>query len=168
MKKLIGVLDTTMRSGIILSTTVMTVACTLQVLSRYVLPHPFSWTEELARYAFIYWSFLGAAYVVRLNGHLGMDVVVNLLPRRFRAWIQKLVFIITLAFMALVTVEGLIITFSQIGQEGVMIPISIAWIYAVVPFTGLVMSLYLIYLIFYWTEPERESVCEWLPGGDLE
>ena len=166
MKKLIGFLDSTMRGGVILSTAVMTIACSLQVLSRYVLPHPFSWTEEIARFAFIYWSFLGAAYVVRLNGHLGMDALVNLLPKRSRAWNQRAVFIITLAFMVVVTVEGVRITFSQIGQEGIMVPISMAWIYAVVPFTGFVMSLYLIYLIFYWTEPERESACEWLPGED--
>ena len=166
MKKLIGFLDSTMKGGVILSTAVMTLTCALQVLSRYLLPHPFSWTEEVARYAFIYWSFLGASYVVRLNGHLGMDVVVNVLPKKLRLWTQKIVFVITLAFMALVTVEGVRITFSQIGQEGIMVPISMAWIYAVVPFTGFVMSLYLIYLIFYWTEPERESACEWLPGGD--
>ena len=168
MKKMIGFLDTTMKSGVILSTAVMTVACALQVLSRYLLPHPLSWTEELARYAFIYWSFLGAAYVVRLNGHLGMDVVVNLLPKKLRAWTQRVVFVITLSFTVLVTVEGIRITLSQIGQEGIMIPISLAWIYGVVPFTGFVMTLYLIYLIIYWTEPEQDSACEWLPGEDLK
>ena len=152
MKKMIGFLDTTMKSGVILSTAVMTVACALQVLSRYLLPHPLSWTEELARYAFIYWSFF----------------VVNLLPKKLRAWTQRVVFVITLSFTVLVTVEGIRITLSQIGQEGIMIPISLAWIYGVVPFTGFVMTLYLIYLIIYWTEPEQDSACEWLPGEDLK
>lgn len=152
MRRLIAFLDSMMKFGVIFSTVVMTVACGLQVLSRYVLPHPFSWTEELARYAFIWWSFLGAAYVVRLNGHLGMDMVVKLLPPRLRAWTQRFVFLITLAFVVLVTVEGVRITSSQAGQEGVMIPISMAWIYGVVPFTGFVMILYLVYLLFYWTD----------------
>ena len=152
MRRLIGFLDSMMKFGVIVSTVVMTVACAIQVLSRYALPHPFSWTEELARYAFIWWSFLGAAYVVRLNGHLGMDMVVKLLPPRLRAWTQRFVFLITLAFVVLVTVEGVRITSSQAGQEGVMIPISMAWIYGVVPFTGFVMILYLVYLLFYWTD----------------
>ncbi len=152
MERLIRVLDALMKWGIIAFTAVMTVTCSLQVFSRYLLPHPFSWTEELARYTFIWWSFLGAAYVVRLNGHLGMDVLVNLFPPRIRLWIQRLVFAITLAFMVLVTWEGVRITVSQAGQEGVMIPISMAWVYSVVPLTGLIMVIYCAYLIFRWQE----------------
>ena len=92
MKKVVGILDATMKGGLVLTTTVMIVTCTLQVLSRYVLDHPFSWTEEVARFSFIWWSFLGAAYVVRLNGHLGMDILVKVLPRKWRTVAQKLVF----------------------------------------------------------------------------
>jgi TRAP-type C4-dicarboxylate transport system permease small subunit len=33
-----------------------------------------------------------------------------------------------------------------------------AWIYAVVPVTGSIMAIYLIYLILYWVEEDNE--CE--------
>ena len=166
MKKLIGMLDATMKGGLILTTTIMIVTCTLQVLSRYVLEHPFSWTEELGRFAFIWWSFLGAAYVVRLNGHLGMDILVKVLPYRLRIAIQRLVFVLTLGFAALVTYKGIAITYVQAGQEADLIPISMAWIYAVVPFTGIVMVVYLLYLLFCWTEPQADKACAWLPDEE--
>ena len=157
MKAIVRFLDALLKLGVIVTTSIMMIACALQVFSRYVLPYPLSWTEEVARYAFIWWSFLGAAYVVRLNGHLGMDVLVNILPQRIGVLLQRFVFIITLAFMIIVTIEGVRIVQVQSGQSGVMVPISMGWIYGVVPFTGFIMVLYLIYLIFYWKPPETDS-----------
>ena len=166
MKKVVGILDATMKWGLVLTTTVMIVTCTLQVLSRYVLAHPFSWTEEVARFAFIWWSFLGAAYVVRLNGHLGMDILVKVLPRKLRTAAQRLVFAITLGFACLVTYQGVKITYLQAGQEADLVPISMAWIYSVVPFTGIIMVIYLVYLLFFWTDPESDNAGS--RGADVE
>jgi len=158
MNKVVSLLDALMKSVIIITTSVMILSCTLQVLSRFVLPHPFSWTEELARYSFIWWSFFGAAYVVRFNGHLGMDLLVKILPYKGRWILQRIAFLISLAFCLLVTHQGIKITAVQAGQEGDLIPISMAWIYAVVPVTGGIMAIYLIYLILYWVEVDNE--CE--------
>ena len=152
VKSVIRYLDYVMKGGIVFSTVIMTIACSLQVFSRYILPHPLSWTEEVSRFSFIWWSFLGATYVVRLNGHLGMDVFVNLFPFGLRNMIQRFVFLVTLIFILLVTVQGIKLTVSQVGQEFTMIPISMAWMYGVVPFTGSVMSIYLIYMLFFWPE----------------
>lgn len=163
MKRLIRILDISLKGGLILTTILMIVACTLQVLTRFILPHPLSWTEELARYSFIWWSFIGAAYVVRLNGHLGMDILVNTLPLGGRVFLQKLVFLVSLVFMVLVTYTGVRITIRQAGQEGTILPISMAWVYLIVPLTGAIMALYLLYLLFYWTHPQAEGGRRWLP-----
>lgn len=163
MKKVVSFLDALMKGVIILTTIVMILSCTLQVLSRFVLPHPFSWTEEMARYSFIWWSFFGAAYVVRFNGHLGMDLLVNILPYKSRWVLQRVAFLISLAFCLLVTYQGIKITYIQAGQEGDLIPISMAWIYAVVPVTGSIMAFYLIYLIIYWVEEKNDCEFEFDP-----
>lgn len=158
MKKVISCLDALMKGVIILTTVVMILSCTLQVLSRFVLSHPFSWTEEMARFSFIWWSFFGAAYVVRLNGHLGMDLLIKILPYKGRWVLQRISFLISLAFCLLVTYQGIKITAIQAGQLGDLVPISMAWVYSVVPVTGGIMAIYLIYLIFYWVEEKNE--CE--------
>lgn len=152
MKKVIDVLDTILKLGIIATTVIMVVSSTLQVLSRLVLPHPFSWTEELARYSFIWWVFLGAAYALRLNGHLGMDIFVKLLSPKGKVIFQKIVFLLTFGFMLLVTVLGVRIVLIQSAQRATLLPISMGWVYGVVPFTGLIMLVYCTYLLFYWPE----------------
>ncbi len=157
MRKLIDILDGILKFGIIATTLIMVVSCILQVLSRFVLPHPLSWTEELARYAFIWWAFLGAAYAVRLNGHLGMDIFVNLFRPEVKLIFQRIVFFCIFVFMVLVTVQGIKIVSIQSGQRATILPISMGWVYGVVPFTGVIMLIYSTYLLFYWPEPEDES-----------
>ena len=40
---------------------VLILACVMQVFFRFVLNHSLSWTEELARYCFIWMHMLGAS-----------------------------------------------------------------------------------------------------------
>ena len=45
-----------------------------QVFSRFVLKSPLSWSEELARFSFIYMVFLGWAVGVRRGAHYNFDI----------------------------------------------------------------------------------------------
>jgi C4-dicarboxylate transporter DctM subunit len=49
----------------------------VQVVFRYVLNSALSWPEEMARFAFVWFVFLGAAMVTRRSRH----IVIDLLPR---------------------------------------------------------------------------------------
>ncbi|WP_425843595.1 TRAP transporter small permease [Agrococcus sp. TSP3-2-1] len=46
----------------------------LQVMSRYVFASPFSWTEELARFVFIWMVFAGAAFVTARRRHIAVQL----------------------------------------------------------------------------------------------
>ncbi len=56
----------------------------LQVFSRYLLPISLPWTEELARFIFIYITFLGAAIALREQEHIIISVVFDKLSDKFR------------------------------------------------------------------------------------
>ena len=53
-----------------------------QVIMRYVFSSASSWSEELIRFIFIWCSFMAAAIGVREGIHIGINIFVNLLPRR--------------------------------------------------------------------------------------
>ena len=53
-----------------------------QVVFRYVIGYSLYWSEELARYLFVWVSFLGSVVALERGVHIGMDVVVAKLPRR--------------------------------------------------------------------------------------
>jgi TRAP-type C4-dicarboxylate transport system permease small subunit len=76
------------------------------VILRFVFSISFAWNIELSRYSFVWLTFIGAAYVRRTDGHIKIDIFVNLLktklPRRAYVvyWLcARLVCILYLAFL---------------------------------------------------------------------
>lgn len=47
----------------------------IQVVMRYVFSNSLSWSEELARYVFIWQTWLGASYATRMHRHLRIEVL---------------------------------------------------------------------------------------------
>jgi TRAP-type C4-dicarboxylate transport system permease small subunit len=55
-----------------------------QVVTRYILNDPSSWSEELARIVFIYMTFLGAALAIKRGRSLRITVFIEHLPKKLR------------------------------------------------------------------------------------
>ena len=53
-----------------------------QVVMRYVFNSPLTWSEETARFIFVYVSFVGISFAYRKKAHIRMEAVVKLLPPR--------------------------------------------------------------------------------------
>ena len=75
--KLKSALDQFIQFTIAILMGVMVLNVTWQVVSRYLLRDPSSFTDELARYSMIWLGLLGAAYVSGKQGHLAIDVLVE-------------------------------------------------------------------------------------------
>ena len=54
----------------------MSTAIFLQVVFRYVIKYSLPWSEELARYLFVWFALMGAAVAVKDNAHFGVDFLV--------------------------------------------------------------------------------------------
>lgn len=61
-----------------------------QVVARYVLHAPISWSEEWARFALIWMAFLAAAFVMAEGQHIAVDVVSQRLSPRGRRLLECL------------------------------------------------------------------------------
>ena len=53
----------------------------LQVFCRYVLDNALSWPEEVAKFPFVWFVFLGAAMVTRRGRHIAIDMLPRSLAR---------------------------------------------------------------------------------------
>src|SRR5690554_6405422 len=54
------------------------------VLTRYSLAQPATWTTELSGMAFAWVVFFGAAAVMREGAHIGIPILVDMLPSKAR------------------------------------------------------------------------------------
>ena len=69
-----------------------------EVVRRFVLSYSSLWGEEVARYAFIYLGWVGAAWAVRQRAHIRFDTVITLLPGRFHGYVYIFADLVTLGF----------------------------------------------------------------------
>jgi TRAP-type C4-dicarboxylate transport system permease small subunit len=90
----------------ILILTLLLLVVGAQVLTRYVLNYSLFWSEELARYLFIYLVFIGSAIVLRRNGHIEVSVFVERLPAGVRRALGIVSDLLILSFTAVVLTHG--------------------------------------------------------------
>lgn len=58
----------------------MTALIFIQVLCRFVFNSPLAWTEEVAKYLFIWMTFIAGYVGARRGMHIGVEAVQNALP----------------------------------------------------------------------------------------
>lgn len=85
---------------------IMTVITIANVFTRYFANFMFSWSEELARYCFLWMTFFGAALCTKLDRHLVIDFLINSSTRRVKIIIKCIVDIAIIVLMAVLVVYG--------------------------------------------------------------
>jgi TRAP-type C4-dicarboxylate transport system permease small subunit len=124
---------------VVILVAVMVATMFLQVFCRFVLGDPLSWSEELARYLFVWVSFLGAAVAYRRGSHIVVETILVLMPRRVQivlGWVADA--FVVVALLALL-VHGIDIVEATGNVEATMLQIPMSWVYASVPVSAAVM-----------------------------
>ena len=81
----------------------MLLVAVLQVIARYVFPHPLSWTEELARFMMLWLIFLGASHIAKASSYIKVTFLVDKMPEKVRnilLVITKLIILVTAAYFS--------------------------------------------------------------------
>ena len=115
-------------------TLIVTVIAT-EVIRRFGLSYSSIWNEEIARYAFIYLAWIGAAAAVRERAHIRIDILIQVLPPRGRAALYLLSDVLTLVLALICLYWSLqpIVTALKFGSVTHGLRISNAWFLAAVP-----------------------------------
>lgn len=125
----------------------------LQVFGRYVLNQSFTFTEEFARFALIWLSILGAAYLNGRREHLSMDFLLRNLERKQLNRRMQLIesFMFLFAFIVMVIGGGnLVYTTLHLGQISPAMHISLGYVYSIIPISGLIIMFFSIYNISFY------------------
>lgn len=104
-----------------------------QVALRYLTYQPLAWTEEVARYVFIWLSLLGAALGGRRGAHFAVDVLPRALPPAGQRVLGGLLRLGEAAFYGLLTWAGVRIVQVAHLQRSASIDIPMSLPYAAIP-----------------------------------
>jgi len=125
-------------------TVAMMLAVTYEVLARYVFRNPTDWVLTVTEMMLAACAFLGAAYTLRVGGHVRIDLVVNRLRPRVRGILSTITSIIALTYCAVVTWQGwlLFLRCNQLNwrdDSPAMLPLSP--VYFIVPLGAFLLSI---------------------------
>jgi C4-dicarboxylate transporter DctQ subunit len=123
---------------------VMTVVVFLQVVYRYVLAQPLYWSEELARYLFVWLSILGATLGLQKRGHFGLDVFFRMFPKKMKQSMRSFIYLLMGIVIFVILVQGITLVQKTASQESPAMGISMSWAYACLPVGGALMAIHLM------------------------
>ena len=103
-----------------------------QVVTRYVFHSPLAWSEELARYMFIWLVWIGAAYATKLRKNIIIDVVASKFKGATKLISEIINFVLFVALMLFMlwttsTVMMQVYESNSIGT-GTHLPMWIVWL----------------------------------------
>jgi len=128
---------------------VMVITVFTQVIFRFVLQQPLSWSEEVARYVCVGIIWMGAAAVVREDGHPGMDLLTRSLPPAWQRGVQLLVNLMVAATFVTVAVTGSQLAYGNMTQPSPAMELPMGIPYAAIPLSAVIMLLNLICYVFF-------------------
>lgn len=147
--KIINWLDKHLEEYILIALSILTVIIVFtQVFMRYVLGESLTWSEEVARYLFIWMIYVGVSYGVQKEKHLGVDAFPMLFEKKGRIIIDMIASFSFFVFAVVMTYYGFDIVL-KVTRESAALELPLEWVYAA-PVVGMILtSIRLIQKLIY-------------------
>lgn len=119
----------------------MSILIFVQVVMRYAFDNSLVWSEELARYMFVWLVYFAVSYTARREKHIRIDAAINLYPKKLRPYVELFSEIIVLAFSVFIAVTAITV-YQKITWSGQMSPamrIPMQFVYAA-PLVGFFLT----------------------------
>ena len=143
LKMIFDFIEKALDAVLVVMMIIMGSSIVIQVFSRYVLNRPTSWSEEIARYFFVWITMVGSAVVLRRRGHIDVSVLVDRLPNRLRLAVALLSDLAVLFFLGILCWAGIGITQVAHRQLSAATEVPMSFFYSALPVGAFFMILFL-------------------------
>lgn len=120
----------------------MVIVIAVQIVFRYLLDRPLSWSEELSTYMFSWVIFLGATMTIRRKQAPALRLIVERLPTRATAITNSVCDVLALAIGVVVLFNGVKYFWSEMAVTSNALRIPVAYPAAIMPLTGIGLVLH--------------------------
>jgi TRAP-type C4-dicarboxylate transport system permease small subunit len=107
----------------------------VQIVMRYAFGSSLSWSEELARYLFIWQIWIGVSYSAKNKSHLRIMMLKQRLGKRAQDILEIVVTAVGIGFALFIAVKGfsLVMTIHRFGQKSSALQLSMVYPHLAVP-----------------------------------
>lgn len=106
MKKFLHFLDRAEEYLLVGSLVFTVILVFVQVVMRYVFQNSLSWSEELARFIFVFQTWLGASLGVKYRRHIRVEIIFNFISPRVRQYLEIVVLCLCLGLSLFLVING--------------------------------------------------------------
>jgi TRAP-type C4-dicarboxylate transport system permease small subunit len=114
----------------------------LQVFMRFVLNSPLVWSEEFARYSFIWVSLIGWAFAARNGSHIRISIITDKFPKAIQKVLRIFHYLLTVVFSAVFFYYGIIMVRQNLGVSTITLFFTYAVVYFAVPVSTILLVFY--------------------------
>ena len=159
MEKTYNIVTKFLRFVIIVVFSILVASCVLQVFTRFVLNSSLSWTEELARYTFIWANMLGAILCTKNKSNATVSVITDSISHKNQIILRKIVNILSILIGLILLFYGTKVTWAVRTQLSPALRISMSFVYGAAPIFGALLIFYSVYDIY---STKNNEVIKWL------
>lgn len=112
----------------------------IQIVMRYIFNQPLIWSEELARYLFIWMAFIGIGYGVKYDLHIKMEAFLQIFPPKVQQVVVIITEVVAILFLGLVLIPGVQFAIHTGHVPSSAMGIPMYWVYFAFP-VGLILGM---------------------------
>lgn len=157
-EKTIGTLNGAVKAVTVFFFIVMVVLVFFQIVSRAILGTSYAWTGEIARFAMVWITFLGASFSFQYGAHISIDIFVKKFPIKIAKIITVMTSLIIFGFLVVLFYEGINLVKLGLTQKASALKIQMAYIFSIIPISSVCMMLNLIDVTKKMLTSEEEGV----------
>ncbi|WHH57023.1 TRAP transporter small permease [Petroclostridium sp. X23] len=118
----------------------------IQVFMRYVMRNSLSWSEEIARYMFVWLVYIGISYGVKKKAHIKVEAALMILPEKMKTVVFFISDFLFLFFATFITYKSyeMCALINELDQVSPAMGIKMAFVYMALPVGYALISLRLI------------------------
>jgi TRAP-type C4-dicarboxylate transport system permease small subunit len=146
MKRLIKILDNLDSYIAVLAIGVTIVLLSLQVFFRYVLNASLTWSEEVSRFTYVWFVYLGVSIAIRSKEHVRVVAHLKYFFPKFYQNVLVFADIIWFCYSLLLLWESIkfIKSMFQFQYLSPVLAVSMVWIYMIIPLVFILMIVRLV------------------------
>ena len=153
-------LDKLVTAGVLAAVAVMVAVVSSQVALRYGLNRSLDWADELGRLAFVWAIFLAIPLGVREGSHIGIDLMVDKLPKALQGPLRRAGAAVGAVMMLAIAWAALGVAREQWDELMSTVDLSVAWFILPVGIGALLSALHLLRVVIAGPPPARVGGAE--------
>jgi C4-dicarboxylate transporter DctQ subunit len=135
----------------------MTLLIFIQVICRYVFNMPLAWSEELARFLFIWMTFVAGVVAARRGQHIGVELIVGMLPNAGRKAIGIFAHVVSTVFFGIISYYCISLWAKLNAQVSPALMIPMSYVYLGIIIGSIFMGLYYFGAAITLCLPQKEE-----------